>query len=84
MYFLSLKRILLPCEEAPGCSFHCHFNAIFRRPCVNGRAKYYFIVGVSIPGSLGRRVSVATCPSPDGSSARASAKEGERGGRRPA
>jgi hypothetical protein len=35
-------------------------------------------------GSLGRRVSVAACPSPDGSSARASAKEGERGDRRPA
>jgi hypothetical protein len=35
-------------------------------------------------GSLGRRVSVAVCPSPDGSSARASAKGGERGGRRPA
>jgi hypothetical protein len=34
-------------------------------------------------GSLGRRVNVATCPSPDGSSARASAKGGERGGRRP-
>jgi hypothetical protein len=35
-------------------------------------------------GSLGRRVSVAACPSPDGSSARASAKRGERGGQRPA
>jgi hypothetical protein len=35
-------------------------------------------------GSLGRRVSVAVCPSPDGSSAGASAKGGERGGRRPA
>jgi hypothetical protein len=35
-------------------------------------------------GSLGRRVSVAACPSPDGSSARASAKGGERSGRRPA
>ena len=35
-------------------------------------------------GSLGRRVSVAACPSPDGSSARASAKGGERGGWRPA
>jgi hypothetical protein len=36
-------------------------------------------------GPLGRRVSVAACPSPDGSSARASAKGGkERGGRRPA
>jgi hypothetical protein len=35
-------------------------------------------VGVSIPGGpLGRRVSVAACPSPDGSSARASAKGGE-------
>ena len=33
-------------------------------------------------GSLGRRVNVAACPSPDGSSARASAKGGERGGRR--
>jgi hypothetical protein len=35
-------------------------------------------------GSLGRRVSVAACLSPDGSSARASAKGGERGGQRPA
>jgi hypothetical protein len=35
-------------------------------------------------GSLGRRVNVAACPSPDGSSARASAKGAERGGRRPA
>ena len=35
-------------------------------------------------GSLGRRVNVAACPSPDGSSARASAKGGERGGRSPA
>jgi hypothetical protein len=35
-------------------------------------------------GSLSRRVNVAACPSPDGSSARASAKGGERGGRRPA
>jgi hypothetical protein len=35
-------------------------------------------------GSLGRRVNVAACPSPDGSSARPSAKGGERGGRRPA
>jgi hypothetical protein len=35
-------------------------------------------------GSLGRRVNVAVYPSPDGSSARASAKGGERGGRRPA
>jgi hypothetical protein len=35
-------------------------------------------------GPLGRRVSVAVCPSPDGSSARVSAKGGERGGRRPA
>jgi hypothetical protein len=35
-------------------------------------------------GSLGRRVSVAACLSPDGSSERASAKGGERGGRRPA
>jgi hypothetical protein len=34
--------------------------------------------------SLSRRVNVAACPSPDGSSARASAKGGERGGRRPA
>jgi hypothetical protein len=34
-------------------------------------------------GSLGRRVNVAACPSPDGSSARASAKGGERGGRKP-
>jgi hypothetical protein len=43
------------------------------------------IVGVSRPGGpLGRRVSVAACPSLDGSSARASAKGGERGGRRPA
>jgi hypothetical protein len=35
-------------------------------------------------GSLGRRVNVAACPSPDGSSARASTKGGERGGQRPA
>jgi hypothetical protein len=35
-------------------------------------------------GSLSRRVNVTACPSPDGSSARASAKGGERGGRRPA
>jgi hypothetical protein len=35
-------------------------------------------------GSLSRRVNVVVCPSPDGSSARASAKGGERGGRRPA
>jgi hypothetical protein len=35
-------------------------------------------------GSLSRRVNVAACPSPDGSSARASAKGGERGSRRPA
>jgi hypothetical protein len=43
------------------------------------------LVGVSRPGGpSGRRVSVA-CPSPDGSSAWASAKGGEeRGGRRPA
>jgi hypothetical protein len=42
-------------------------------------------VGVPRPGgSLGRRVNVAACPSPDGSSARASAKRGERGGRRQA
>jgi hypothetical protein len=35
-------------------------------------------VGVPRPrGPLGRRVSVAACPSPDGSSARASAKGGE-------
>jgi hypothetical protein len=40
------------------------------------------VVGVPRPGGpLGRRVSVAACPSPDGSSARASAKEG--GVRRP-
>jgi hypothetical protein len=35
-------------------------------------------------GSLGRRVNVAACPSLDESSARASAKGGERGGRSPA
>jgi hypothetical protein len=35
-------------------------------------------------GSLSRRVNVAACPSPDGSSARASAKGGEQGSRRPA
>jgi hypothetical protein len=35
-------------------------------------------------GSLSRRVNVAACPSPDGSSARASVKGGERGDRRPA
>jgi hypothetical protein len=35
-------------------------------------------------GSLSRRVNVAACPSLDVSSARASAKGGERGGRRPA
>jgi hypothetical protein len=35
-------------------------------------------------GSLSRRVNVAACPSPDGSSAGASAKGGKRGGRRPA
>ena len=37
-------------------------------------------------GSLGRRVNVVACPSPDGSSTRASAKGGKRGGggRRPA
>jgi hypothetical protein len=35
-------------------------------------------------GSLSRRVNVATCPSPDGSSARPSAKGGKRGGWRPA
>jgi ABC-type uncharacterized transport system involved in gliding motility auxiliary subunit len=41
------------------------------------------IVGVSRPGgSLSRRVNVAACPSPDGSSARASVKGGKRGGRR--
>jgi predicted nuclease with TOPRIM domain len=33
-------------------------------------------------GSLSRRVNVAACPSPDGSSARPSAKGGKRGGRR--
>jgi hypothetical protein len=32
-------------------------------------------------GSLGRRVNVATCPSPDGS-ARGRARRGEKGGRR--
>jgi hypothetical protein len=38
----------------------------------------YIVVGVSRPGGpSGRRVSVAACPSPDGSSARASAKGGE-------
>jgi hypothetical protein len=35
-------------------------------------------------GSLSRRVNVTACPSPDGSSARASTKGGKRGGRRPA
>jgi hypothetical protein len=36
------------------------------------------LVGVSRPGGpSGRRVSVAACPNPDGSSARASAKGGE-------
>jgi hypothetical protein len=35
-------------------------------------------------GSLSRRVNVVACPSPDGPSARPSAKGGERGGRRPA
>jgi hypothetical protein len=35
-------------------------------------------------GSLSRRVNVTACPSPDGSSAGASAKGGKRGGRRPA
>jgi pectin methylesterase-like acyl-CoA thioesterase len=35
-------------------------------------------------GSLSRRVNVAACPSPDGSSARVSVKGGERGGWRPA
>jgi hypothetical protein len=43
---------------------------------------YEPFVGVPRPGGpLGRRVSVAACPSPDGSSARASAKGG--GARRP-
>jgi hypothetical protein len=38
----------------------------------------YIVVGVPRPGGpLGRRVSVAACPSPDGSSVRASAKGGE-------
>jgi hypothetical protein len=46
---------------------------------------FFEIVGVPRPGgSLGRRVNVAACPSPDGSSARASAKGGERGDQRPA
>jgi hypothetical protein len=35
-------------------------------------------------GSLSRRVNVAACPNPDGSSTRPSAKGGERGGRRQA
>jgi hypothetical protein len=48
-------------------------------------SRAYIDVGVPRPGgSLSRRVNVAACPSPDGSSARASAKGGERGGRRPA
>jgi hypothetical protein len=45
----------------------------------------YTPVGVLRPGGpSGRRVSVAACPGPDGSSARASAKGEKRGGRRPA
>jgi hypothetical protein len=57
-------------------------NRVYRDKCHNNQSIYYIAVGVPRPGGpLGRRVSVAACPSPDGSSARASAKEG--GARRP-
>jgi hypothetical protein len=51
------------------CQFSSHhISSIYQNICV----------GVSRPGGpSGRRVSVAACPSPDGSSARASAKGGE-------
>jgi hypothetical protein len=43
----------------------------------DGVEVYFGSVGVSRPGGpSGRRVSVAACPSPDGSSARASTKGG--------
>jgi hypothetical protein len=59
-----------------------HLDLAPRRDPIREERTYGF-VGVSRPGGpLGRRVSVAACPSPDGSSARASAKGGERGGRR--
>jgi hypothetical protein len=48
------------------------------------KQKIYICRRSETGGSLGRRMNVAACPSPDGSSARASAKGGERGGRRPA
>src|SRR5699024_9205038 len=50
-----------------------------------GGSKYCLVCrSFETGGSLGRRVNVAACPSPDGSSTRPSAKGGERGGRRPA
>jgi hypothetical protein len=52
------------------------FETLYGRKC---RTPLYWtrLVGVLRPGGpLGRRVSVAACPSPDGSSARASAKGG--------
>jgi hypothetical protein len=53
-----------------------------RHTCLMAKEKKVS-VGVSRPGgSLSRRVNVAPCPSPDGSSARPSAKGGKRGGRR--
>jgi hypothetical protein len=65
--------------ELDGATMICH---------TNNKMKCYLLVlncrRFETGGSLGRRVSVAACPSPDGSSARASAKGGERGGRRPA
>jgi hypothetical protein len=59
------------------------FGNMWPYPESLGRKKNKFpTVGVPRPGGpLGRRVSVVACPSPDGSSARASAKGG--GARRP-
>jgi hypothetical protein len=84
----SLGYNLLSVSQLCNMGYNCLFTnvdvSVFRRS--DGSLTFKgVLVGVSRPGGpLGRRVSVAACPSPDGSSTRASAKGEKRGGWRPA
>jgi hypothetical protein len=64
--------------------FFLNPNLVFLLVCVEPLAPVEYCRCFETGGSLGRRVNVTACPSPDGSSARPSAKGGEQGGRRPA
>jgi hypothetical protein len=64
-------------------NYCCNIDVIWRFTCMILEISMYMCRRPETGGSLSRRVNVVACPSPDGSSARASAKgESEAAGDR--